>query len=73
MATSKTWTRTQKNVDPKKPGRGKTWTQKNVDPKTHGINIGLKFMSDFGELCFIKIMRNVIYCLRSSCTNRYLN
>ena len=48
MATSKTWTRTLKNLDPEKPG----------------INIGLKNVSDFTELCFIKTMCNVIYCLK---------
>ena len=48
MVTSKTWTRTLKNLDPEKPGK----------------NIGLKNMSDFRELCFIKTMRNVIYCLK---------
>ena len=47
-----------------KPGSG-PWTQtlKNLDPEKHGINIGLKNMPGFRELCFIKIMRNVIYCL----------
>ena len=39
MATSKTWT--LKNLDPEKPGPGKTWTQKNLtqknlDPEKHG-------------------------------------
>ena len=48
MVTSKTWTRTLKNLDPEKPGK----------------NIGLKNMSDFRELCFIKTMCNVIYCLK---------
>ena len=78
-ATSKTWTRTLdpdfekpgprktwtlKNLDPEKPGPWKTWTLKNLDPEKHGINLGLRNMSDFRELCFIKIMRNVIYCLK---------
>ena len=62
------WTRTLKNLDPEKPGPGKTWTLtgtlKNLGPKKHGINVGLKFMSDFRELCFIKTMRNVIYYLK---------
>ena len=63
----KTWTR--KNLDLEKPGTWKTWTQKNLDsrklgPKKHEINIGLKCMSDFRELCFIKTMRNVNYCLK---------
>ena len=44
MFTSKTWTRTLKSMNPEK----------------HGINTGLKHMSDFRELCFIKTMRNVI-------------
>ena len=47
------WTRTTKNLDPK-----------NLDPKKHEINIGLKCVSDFRELCFIKTMGNVIYCLK---------
>ena len=48
-----------------KPGPG-PWTRslKNLDPEKPGINIGLKNMSDFRELCFIKTMRNVIYCLK---------
>ena len=37
MATSKTWnqpwTWTLKNLEPKKPGLGKTWTQKILDPE----------------------------------------
>ena len=68
MATSKTWTRT---LDPD-PGSG-PWTldtglgpltQKNLDPEKPGTNIGLKNMSDFRELCFIKTIRNVSYCLK---------
>ena len=31
MATSKTWTRALKNLDPEKPGPWKTWTLKNLD------------------------------------------
>ena len=53
-----------------KPGPG-PWTRTlkkkrlfYVDPEKHGINIGLKNMCDFRELCFIKTMRNVIYCLK---------
>ena len=49
MATSKTWTWTR-TLDP--------------DPEKLGINIGLKNMSDFRELCFSKTMHNVIYCLK---------
>ena len=59
MATSKTWTRTL-DQDPEKPQPRKTWTLKSMDPKKHGINMGLKHMSDFRGLCFIKTMRNVI-------------
>ena len=50
--------------NPEKAGPRKTWTKKKLDPEKHGINIGLKFMSDFRELCFIKTMHNVIYCLK---------
>ena len=49
---------------PEKPRPRKTWTLKNLDPKKHGINIALKCMSDIRELCFIKTMRNDIYCLK---------
>ena len=35
-----------------------------MDPGKHGINMGLKNMSDFRELWFIKIMHNVIYFLK---------
>ena len=67
-ATSNTWTsildQTLKNLDHEKPGPRKTWTLKDFDPEKHGINIGLKNMSDFRELCFIKTMLNVIYCLK---------
>ena len=30
------WTRTQKNLDPEKPGPRKTWTLKNLDPEKRG-------------------------------------
>ena len=40
-ATSKTWTRTMKNMDPEKHGSWKTWN--------------IYGMSDFRELCFNKI------------------
>ena len=53
-----------KNLNPEQPGPWKTWTLKNLDPEKHGTNIGLKYMSDFRELCFINTMRNVIYCLK---------
>ena len=63
MATSKTWTRTL-DLDPEKPRPLKRW---NLDPQKQGIKMGLKNMSDFRELCFIKTMGNVIcsvnYCL----------
>ena len=36
LATSKTWTRTLKKLDPEKPRPWKTWTQKNLDPKKPG-------------------------------------
>ena len=62
-ATSKTWTRTLKNLDPEKPGPWQTWTLETLNPKKHGITIELKCLSEFRELCFIKTMRNVIYCL----------
>ena len=58
------WTRTLKNLYPEKPVPKKTWTQTNLDPEKQVINIGLKSMSEVRELCFIKTMRNVIYCLK---------
>ena len=38
------------------------WTQKNLDPETpspekHGINMGLKNISDFRQLCFINLLK----------------
>ena len=62
-ATSKTWTWTL-DPDPEKLGPWKTWTLKNLDPEKPGINIGLKNMSGFRELCFMKTIRNVSYCLK---------
>ena len=50
---------TLKNLDPEKSRPRKTWTLKSLDPKKYRVNIGLKCMSDFRELCFLKIMRNV--------------
>ena len=42
-----------------------TWTRTlDPDPEKPGINIGLKNMSDFRELCFTKTIRNVSYCLK---------
>ena len=61
-ATSKTWI--LKNLDSEKSGPSKTWTLKSLDPEKPGINIGLKNMSDFRELCFIKTIRNMSYCLK---------
>ena len=46
-ATSKTLTRTPNNLDPEKPGPSKIWTLKNMDSEKHGINMGLKNISDF--------------------------
>ena len=43
----KTWT--LKNLDSEKPGPWKTWTLKNMDSEKHGINIGLRNISDFRE------------------------
>ena len=43
----------------------KTWTRTlGPDPEKPGINIGLQNMFDFRKSCFIKTMRNVIYCLK---------
>ena len=53
MATSKTRTQTL-DPDPEKPGPRKIWILKNMDPGKHGINMGLKNMSDFRELLFYK-------------------
>ena len=49
-APSKTWTRTQKNLDLKKPGLWKTWILGNMDPDKHGIKMGLKTMAAFREI-----------------------
>ena len=39
----------------------KTWIRTlDLDPEKHGIDMGLKNISDFIELCFIKAMRNMI-------------
>ena len=43
----------------------KTWTRiLDPGPEKPGINIGLKNMSDFRELCFTKTICNVSYCLK---------
>ena len=52
-----------------KPGSGPwTWTldpdPEKPGPEKRGINIGLKNMSDYRELCFTKTIRNVSYCLK---------
>ena len=61
-----------------KPGPGPwSWTLKNLDPKKpgfykkHGINIRLKNISDFRELCFIKTAQCDLL-FKISSTNRYL-
>ena len=59
MATSQTWTQTL-DRDPEKPGHKKTWNLKNIDPEKHGINMGLKNMSEFRDLYFKKTVGNVI-------------
>ena len=51
-----------KKLDPEKAGAWKTWTPKNLHREKHEswtyeINMGLKVVSDFKELHFIKIMR----------------
>ena len=65
------WTRTLdpgpwtlKNLDPGKPGPSKTWALKNLDPEKSGINIRLKNMSHFRELCFTMTIHNMSYCLK---------
>ena len=40
---------------------GKTWILKNMDPEKHEIKIGLKNMSNFRELCFIKTTPKLIF------------
>ena len=63
-ATSKNWTQIL-DPDYEKPGPGpRTRTLKNLDPEKHGINMGLKNMSDFRKLYFTKTIRNVIFCLK---------
>ena len=65
MVTSKTWTRTL-DLDPEKPRPLKRW---NLDPQKH-VRDGIKNMSGFRELCFVKTMRSVICSLK---VHRYLN
>ena len=77
MATSKTW-----NLDPRPrpwtldpvldPDPGPWTLDPDPDLEKPGINIGLKNMSDFRELCFTKTIRNVSYCLKVRVL-RYLN
>ena len=52
------------DLDPEKPEPWKTWTLKNLGLEKPGINIGLTNMSDFWELCFMKTIGNVRYCLK---------
>ena len=60
-----TWTLKNPDPDLEKAGPSKTWTLKYMYPENmHEINMGLKNMSDFRELCFIKTMRNAICCSR---------
>ena len=40
---------------------GKTWILKNMDPEKHEIKMGLKNMSNFRELCFIKTISKLIF------------
>ena len=64
----RSWTKTKKKLDPEKlrppekPGPKKHW--KHWKPEKHWINMTLKSLSYFRELFFIKIMRNVICCLK---------
>ena len=63
MATSKTRTWTLDPGDPDPNPDPEPWTR-TLDPEKPGINIGLKNMYDFRELCFTKTIRNVSYCLK---------
>ena len=46
----------------------KTWIRTlDQDPEKHGIDMGLKNISDFVELCFIKTMRNMIKNILKIC------
>ena len=46
----------------------KTWIRTlDLDPEKHGIDMGLKNISDFVELCFIKTMRNMIKNILEIC------
>ena len=38
-----------------------------MNPEKYGINMGLKNMSDFRELCSIKTMRNAILKILKIC------
>ena len=44
MATSKTWTRTLKNLHPEKPGPRKIWILKNLDPENLGSEKPKKYV-----------------------------
>ena len=56
--TSKTWTRTLKNLDPETPGPWITWNKYEI-----------KKLSDFRKSWFKNIMRNMFCCLK---VHRYL-
>ena len=46
----------------------KTWIRTlDLDPEKHEIDMGLKNISDFVELCFIKTMRNMIKNILKIC------
>ena len=70
----RSWNRNLKNLDsfktldlgpdPSLEKLGRTWTQKNLDREKHGLNMTLKNISDFKELYFTKIIRNMICCVK---------
>ena len=62
MATSKTWTRTLKNLDPEKPGPSNTWILKNME----WCFMFLCFM--FYEVMFYKHHAQCDLLFKSSCT-----
>ena len=45
-------------------GNSKTSGNRDQDPEKHGVNMGLKTMSDFRKLYFINTMHNVTCCLK---------
>ena len=67
ISTLKSWT--PKSLYPEKPGHSKTWTLKNLNSEKPGFwktwyKYRIKIYGYFRELCFVKIMRNVIYCFK---------